>query len=69
VNAPLIGLVVVLVLILLILPRAIRIVREYQRLLVFRLGRSIGTKGPGLVIVAWPMSLPCPVLELTNCQR
>jgi regulator of protease activity HflC (stomatin/prohibitin superfamily) len=51
VNAPLIGLVVVLVLILLILPRAIRIVREYQRLLVFRLGRSIGTKGPGLVIL------------------
>src|SRR5205085_9840977 len=32
-------------------PRAIRIVREYQRLLVFRLGRSIGTKGPGLVIL------------------
>jgi regulator of protease activity HflC (stomatin/prohibitin superfamily) len=51
VNAPLIGLVVVLVLILLIVPRAIRIVREYQRLLVFRLGRSIGTKGPGLVIL------------------
>src|SRR5205085_1560742 len=32
-------------------PRAIRIVREYQRLMVFRLGRSIGTKGPGLVIL------------------
>jgi regulator of protease activity HflC (stomatin/prohibitin superfamily) len=35
----------------LIVPRAIRIVREYQRLMVFRLGRSIGTKGPGLVIL------------------
>ncbi|MFL5735753.1 MAG: SPFH domain-containing protein [Actinomycetota bacterium] len=50
-NAPLIALVVALVLILLIVPRAIRIVREYQRLMVFRLGRSIGTKGPGLVIL------------------
>ncbi|MDP9296567.1 MAG: SPFH domain-containing protein [Actinomycetota bacterium] len=50
-NPALIGLGVILVLILLIVPRAIRIVREYQRLMVFRLGRSIGTKGPGLVIL------------------
>ena len=50
-NAPLIGLVVVLVLILLILPRAIRIVREYQRIVLFRLGRVVGTRGPGLVFI------------------
>jgi len=30
---------------------AIRIVPEYQRLVVFRLGRSIGPKGPGIVIL------------------
>ena len=30
---------------------AIRIVAEYQRLVVFRLGRCIGQKGPGLVIL------------------
>ncbi|MGQ9585608.1 MAG: SPFH domain-containing protein [Anaerolineae bacterium] len=30
---------------------AIRIVREYQRLVVFRLGRCIGSKGPGLVLL------------------
>jgi regulator of protease activity HflC (stomatin/prohibitin superfamily) len=30
---------------------AIRIVAEYQRLVVFRLGRCIGEKGPGLVIL------------------
>jgi len=30
---------------------AIRIVPEYQRLVVFRLGRSIGPKGPGLVLL------------------
>jgi regulator of protease activity HflC (stomatin/prohibitin superfamily) len=29
----------------------IRIVREYERLVVFRLGRSLGTKGPGLVLL------------------
>src|SRR5215216_1133386 len=33
------------------LANAIRIVPEYQRLVVFRLGRSIGAKGPGLVIL------------------
>ena len=33
------------------LANAIRIVREYQRLVVFRLGRVLGTKGPGLVIL------------------
>ncbi len=30
---------------------AIKIVREYQRLVVFRLGRCIGHKGPGLVLL------------------
>lgn len=30
---------------------AIKIVREYQRLVVFRLGRCIGQKGPGLVLL------------------
>jgi regulator of protease activity HflC (stomatin/prohibitin superfamily) len=30
---------------------SIRIVREYQRLVVFRLGRCIGERGPGLVLL------------------
>ena len=34
-----------------ILTSAIKVVREYQRLIVFRLGRSIGRKGPGLVFL------------------
>ncbi len=33
------------------LASTIRIVPEYQRLVVFRLGRCIGTKGPGLVLL------------------
>lgn len=34
-----------------ILTSAIKVVREYQRLVVFRLGRSTGRKGPGLVFL------------------
>src|SRR4051812_36925188 len=30
---------------------SVRIVREYQRLVVFRLGRVLGAKGPGLVLL------------------
>jgi regulator of protease activity HflC (stomatin/prohibitin superfamily) len=30
---------------------SVRIVREYQRLVVFRLGRSTGARGPGLVLL------------------
>lgn len=33
------------------LASAIKIVPEYQRLVVFRLGRSIGAKGPGLILL------------------
>ena len=34
-----------------LLATAIRIVPEYQRLVIFRLGRSVGEKGPGLVFL------------------
>lgn len=34
-----------------LLASAIRIVREYQRLIVFRLGRAIGQRGPGVVFL------------------
>jgi regulator of protease activity HflC (stomatin/prohibitin superfamily) len=30
---------------------SVRIVREYQRVVLFRLGRSLGIKGPGLVFI------------------
>ncbi len=44
-------LVVVLILLGLILASAIRILREYERGVVFRLGRLIDTKGPGLIFL------------------
>jgi regulator of protease activity HflC (stomatin/prohibitin superfamily) len=34
-----------------ILANSIRVVREYERLVVFRLGRLVGTRGPGLVLL------------------
>jgi regulator of protease activity HflC (stomatin/prohibitin superfamily) len=34
-----------------LLANAVRIVREYERLVVFRLGRLVGERGPGLVLL------------------
>ncbi|MBA4419534.1 MAG: hypothetical protein C0391_00085 [Anaerolinea sp.] len=45
----LVGVVVLLVLVFLV--NAIKVVPEYNRLVVFRLGRCIGDKGPGLVLL------------------
>jgi regulator of protease activity HflC (stomatin/prohibitin superfamily) len=42
---------VVLLAIFLVVSSAIRIVPEYQRLVVFRLGRCIGSMGPGIVFL------------------
>ncbi len=42
---------VIVLAIILIAPTAIRIVPEYQRLVVFRVGRCIGQKGPGIVFL------------------
>jgi regulator of protease activity HflC (stomatin/prohibitin superfamily) len=38
-------------LVIIVLVNSIRIVREYERLVVFRLGRVLGEKGPGLVLL------------------
>jgi regulator of protease activity HflC (stomatin/prohibitin superfamily) len=45
----LIGVVILLLVVFLV--NAIKIVPEYQRLVVFRLGRCIGAKGPGLILL------------------
>lgn len=46
-----IGIAIVVIIFLVILASAIRIIREYERAIVFRLGRLIGAKGPGLIIL------------------
>ncbi len=43
--------VVLIVFLIFVFSSAIRILREYERAVVFRLGRLIGAKGPGLVIL------------------
>ena len=47
----LIVVVVVLALLLVWALTSIKIVREYQRIVVFRVGRCIGTKGPGIIVL------------------
>jgi regulator of protease activity HflC (stomatin/prohibitin superfamily) len=47
----LISLAIIVVLVLAIVVSAIRIFREYERGVVFTLGRYTGTKGPGLVLI------------------
>src|SRR5258705_8491403 len=44
----------VIILAVIILPQAIRILREYERGVIFRLGKLLGAKGPG-VIWLWPI--------------
>jgi len=47
----LIILIIILIFVVSILASAIKVVKEYERLIVFRLGRMIGIKGPGLVLL------------------
>lgn len=47
----LIGLVIALVVVLIIVFSAVKVVDEYERGVIFRLGRVIGAKGPGLFFI------------------
>jgi len=47
----LIILIILLIFLLAIISSAIKIVPEYQRLVIFRLGRAIAVKGPGIVFL------------------
>ena len=44
-------LIIVVIFLLILLASAIKILPEYQRIVVFRLGRLLGIKGPGLVFI------------------
>jgi len=48
---PTTALIIVLAIVVLFLLNAIKIVREYERVVVFRLGRLQGAKGPGLFFI------------------
>jgi regulator of protease activity HflC (stomatin/prohibitin superfamily) len=44
-------LIILVIFLILLLASAIKIMAEYQRIVVFRLGRLVGIKGPGLVFI------------------
>jgi len=44
-------LLVLLVFLIIIISNAVRILREYERGVIFRLGRLIGVKGPGIILL------------------
>ena len=54
----LIGAIVAVLLVLGFLYLSVRVVREYQRNVVFRFGRCIGTKGPGIIFLIPVMDRP-----------
>ena len=51
---PLIGLAIVAVLVLMLISASVKIVQEYERGVIFRLGRLMGARGPGFfLIIPW----------------
>jgi regulator of protease activity HflC (stomatin/prohibitin superfamily) len=50
-DAALIVLAVIFVFLLIVLSAAIKVVKEYERGVVFRLGRLVGPRGPGLILL------------------
>ncbi|MDQ3882942.1 MAG: slipin family protein [Thermoproteota archaeon] len=47
----LVGTAITIIVVLVIVAYSIRVIREYQRAVVFRLGRLVGAKGPGLIFL------------------
>src|SRR6516162_3890655 len=43
--------VVLFILAVVVLPQALRILREYERGVIFRLGKLLGAKGPGVIFL------------------
>ena len=43
--------IIVVIFFIMLLSASIKIMAEYQRIVIFRLGRLLGIKGPGLVFI------------------
>jgi regulator of protease activity HflC (stomatin/prohibitin superfamily) len=50
-EAAMVFLFIAIIFVIIILANAIRILREYERGVIFRLGRLIGAKGPGIIFL------------------
>ncbi|MDD4802510.1 MAG: slipin family protein [Syntrophomonas sp.] len=49
--APLLNVVVIIVVLVILLSMAVKIIPEYERAVLFRLGRLVGVRGPGLILI------------------
>jgi regulator of protease activity HflC (stomatin/prohibitin superfamily) len=45
------GIIALVIIIIIIISSAVRVVKEYERIVVFRLGRLVGARGPGFLLV------------------
>jgi regulator of protease activity HflC (stomatin/prohibitin superfamily) len=45
------GIIALVIIIIIIIATAVRVVKEYERVVVFRLGRLVGPRGPGFLLV------------------
>jgi regulator of protease activity HflC (stomatin/prohibitin superfamily) len=45
------AIIIIFILVAIVLPQALRILREYERGVVFRLGKLLGSKGPGMIFL------------------
>ena len=48
---PVWGIVVIVILCIIFIPAAVKILREYERGVIFRFGRLVGARGPGIFII------------------
>ncbi|MCS7143126.1 MAG: slipin family protein [Aigarchaeota archaeon] len=46
-----VGLIILIIFLIAILSAALKVVKEYERVVVLRLGRLLGSKGPGLILL------------------
>jgi len=43
--------IAIIILVSIVVPQAVRVLREYERGVIFRLGKLLGAKGPGLILL------------------
>jgi regulator of protease activity HflC (stomatin/prohibitin superfamily) len=50
-SAPLLNAVVIIVVLVILMSMSVKIIPEYERAVLFRLGRLVGVRGPGLILI------------------
>jgi regulator of protease activity HflC (stomatin/prohibitin superfamily) len=50
-TGTIVGIVIVVIILLIIIPMSVKIVTEFERGVILRLGRLVGAKGPGLFLI------------------